>query len=118
MANPHKGEVEFTVGAKAYKAVLTTNAICELETVLGRSVTELENRITTTRAVLWASLIEHQPKVTLADVGKMVDELGLIKATEIVRDIYTLAFPAAQGPLAEQPASQQAGTGKDSSAPG
>ena len=110
MANPHKGEVSFTVDGKAYKAVLNTNALCALEKELGAKVHSLENSLTTTRAVLWAGLRKHHPEVTLEATADLMDELGFFAAGEVVRELFTLAFPAAD-PLAKPTASQQDGTG-------
>jgi len=110
MPNPHKGEVEFTVGGKVYRAVLSSNAMCALEKELGQKVHSLENSLTTTRAVLWAALRKHHSDVTLEATGDLMDELGFFKAGELVREIFTLAFPVPEGPLAT-PGSQQGGTG-------
>jgi len=104
MANPHKGEVEFSAGGKTYKAVLNTNAMAALEKELGQRVHSLENSLTTTRAVLWASLRKHHADVTLEATGDLMDELGFFKAGDLVRDIFTLAFPVAD-PLSDKPTS-------------
>jgi hypothetical protein len=117
MANPHKGEVEFTVGGRSYKAVFSTNAICELEKELGYSVHLVRDGVLTVRAILWAALRKHHPDLSLIAVGDLIDDMGRTEAADFARRVYEIAFPPvqavdAQGPLADQ--SQPAGTGQAS----
>jgi hypothetical protein len=82
MANAVKGEVEFVVGDKTYTLKLGHNARAEAETVVGRPwgeiMTEIANPAVisygTSRAVLWAGLRQSHPKLSLFDVGELMDE--------------------------------------------
>lgn len=96
MANPHRGEVALVAGDKTYTLALTINAVCELEDLLQKSVSEIEQdrgSIRTLRAMLWAALREHHP-MDLEDAGRLMQEAGASAAGEAVRKAVSLAFPA------------------------
>lgn len=84
MANAVKGEVDFVVGDKTFTLKLGHNARAEAETLLGKTWGEIGAEITnpeaitngTVRGVLWASLRQFHPKLSLFDVGDMMDEVG------------------------------------------
>jgi hypothetical protein len=106
MANPHKGEVEFTLDKKVYTLCFTTNSLCELEDKLGVSIlqrNEVKANLKHTRSFFWAALIEHQQGVTEEEAGKLMDRLGLKEAVELANKAFVLTFPVAEGngPLAE-----------------
>jgi Phage tail tube protein, GTA-gp10 len=121
MANPHKGEVEFSVEGKTYKLCFSVNALCELEAVAGEpagavfgQLSDLSKaRYSTWRALFWAALRDHHADVTLTDAGRLMTALGMTQVVPLVHGAVTLAFPQteAPSPLADQVASQPAGTG-------
>ena len=106
MANPHKGEVEFTLGKKVYTLRFSINAMCVLEESTGGSVIELANLMSdpakvgvkTLRTVFWAGLRDHHEALTETDAGKLMDELGLVEAAQMVVKAFTLAFPENNAP--------------------
>jgi tail tube GTA-gp10-like protein len=125
MANAHRGEVEFTVGKKVYTLKFSTNAMCELETAVGGNVIEMANSLSDTakmsirtiRTVFWAGLRDHHEAVTEVEAGRLMDELGLVEASQMIAKAFTLAFPAEvppAGPLPGLPAgkARNASTGK------
>lgn len=96
MANPHRGEVELKAGEKTYTLVFTINAVCELESHLNKSVTEIVgsmDRITVVRAVLWAGL-QHHHKLTLEEAGDIMHAAGAAATSAAINQAMTLAFPA------------------------
>ena len=116
MANKHKGEVTFETDGKNYTLRFSTNAICELEGVLDRSIISISQdlinaekdperlRFSTMRAILWAGLREHHPSLTLAEAGDVMTEMGgLAKAVEIIAEGFALAFPEPQANGADRP---------------
>jgi hypothetical protein len=121
MANPHKGEVEFTLGKKVYTLKFSTNAMCEMETALGGNVVELASMmadpsklsIRTIRTVFWAGLRDHHEAVTEVEAGRLMDDLGLVEASQMIAKAFTLAFPEApaSGPFPGK-APRNASTGK------
>jgi tail tube GTA-gp10-like protein len=121
MANPHKGEVEFTVGKKVYTLKFSINAMCELENALGGSVVDIANTLSdpskmgvkTMRTVFWAGLRDHHEALDEIEAGRVMDELGLVEASQLVATAFAKAFPEAQapGPL-PAPKRQAASTGK------
>lgn len=100
MANPHRGEVAFKAGGTGYTLKFSSNAICELEERLNKSlnviVTDLE-RLSTLRALLWAGLRANMPDVTMAQAGDIIDQAGIAAATEIIGRALSAAFPPPSG---------------------
>jgi hypothetical protein len=109
MANKHRGEIGFEAGDKSYTFRFSTNAICEVESVLDRSIISISQdmvnaeknpevlRFSTVRAILWAGLREHHPKLTLTEAGDVMTEMGgLSKAVELIADGFSLSFPEPQ----------------------
>lgn len=84
MANPEKGEVDLVVDKKTYTLCMGSNALVQIEQVLGREqdiATILTNmqtapRLEVVRAVLWGALLKFQPQTTLLDAGDLMDEVG------------------------------------------
>lgn len=116
MANAHKGEIAFEAGGKSYTLRFSTNAICELENALDRSIISISQdlvnaeknpeslRFSTLRAILWAGLREHHPGMTLVEAGDVMTEIGgLSKAVELIAEGFTLAFPEPQANGAARP---------------
>ena len=125
MVNPLKGEVELVTGGKTYVLRLGTNALVEIETVLGgmdfgeivRSLAGGNNKATVLRAVLWGSMRRYQPDVTLFDVGDLIDEFpeAVGKASG---EVMRLGMPDQPKGGAQNPRKAAAGTGTRSSKAG
>lgn len=124
MANAVKGEVPFDYGGRAYKLVFSANALCEMEDLTGEpaiaSIASMSDpstaKIKTLRAAMWAALRDHHADVSLKEAGNIVTGIGMAKASSLIGQVFSLAFPVPEGdrPLAEEPASQPDGTGKPS----
>jgi hypothetical protein len=122
MANPQKGDVEFTVAKKVYTLKFSINAMVELEDKLGGSIVDIANTMSDPakmgvkmmRTVFWAGLRDHHEAMTETDAGRIMEEIGLVEASQMVAKAFALAFPEAQAPVPLQvPAKRQAGsTGK------
>ena len=98
MANAQRGEVGFEADGKAYVIRFGTNAMCDIEASMGKSMTaiiaELETgaSIGTMRAI-FAGGVGVPPK----DAGALIDAIGFAKASELVTQAFQLAFPEATG---------------------
>ena len=105
MGNPHKGEVEFTVGEKTYTLYFSINALCELEEALGGNVVELATlmadasklSIKNVRTIFWAGLRDHHEAMSLTDAGRLMSDMGIAEAMELVAKAFTLSFPDTGG---------------------
>lgn len=96
MTNPMKGEIQLSLGGKDYKARLTIDAIMQIEASVGCGILKLAQRmadadvrVTDIISVLTPALRgggnNFQPK----DVTKIVEESGLIDATQAVATLLT-----------------------------
>lgn len=87
MANAQRGEVAITIAGQSYTLVLDMDALCQAET----HMTELTGRLVTvaqlmvaaasaslvhTRALLWASMRQHHPDVSVVAAGELLATLG------------------------------------------
>lgn len=99
MANPHRGEVSFTVDGKSYTIRLGRNAMAEAEAVVGRPFPAIVQSLGSSpevgvlRAVLWAGLHRHHPELDLLAVGDLMDEAGDEAVTAAIAEALRLAFP-------------------------
>lgn len=79
MANAQRGEVSLEIGETTYTLRLGRNALATAETVLGKTWPDIVRDLdgfATQRAVLWAGLQQYHPKLSLLDVGDLMDELS------------------------------------------
>tara|TARA_R110000868_G_scaffold17418_1_gene76545 strand:+ start:432 stop:770 length:339 start_codon:yes stop_codon:yes gene_type:complete len=77
MANALKGEIEISVEGNAYTLCFTTNAIAEVEQLLGDSVGGIAANIAKVehqRALLWGALQRHHKGIDLLKAGALMDE--------------------------------------------
>lgn len=113
MANPAKGEVDFVVGERTLILKLGHNARAEISGLMGKRfgdvVAEMDDE--SFRAVIWAGLRQHQPNLTLIDVGDILDEVGDEYAADRLHEAGELAKPKGKGESPSQaPKSDPAGT--------
>lgn len=102
------------------------NALAELEGILGESLMQIKPEqfgFKQQRAMVWAGLLHAEPKLTLGQVGELLDPV-LEDATAYgdvmvkVMEAFGLAFPQAEKPVeGGDPNAQSAasGTGTQSS---
>ena len=104
MANREKGESTVEIGGRTYTLVIGMEEICALEEMVsrgGRDFTIVEilglvqrGSLRFVRALLWASLQRHHPKVTLADATTMVQQMGgLMQAMGKLGDLFASMQP-------------------------
>lgn len=110
------GAVSFEAGGKRHSLRYGMNALCALEDRLGTDVSQLGTimasgmNMRTLRTVFACGLGD---KVTDAQAGDLMDELGVTRAGELVAEAMQAAFPAAEGD-ASDPQAAAAGTGSTS----
>lgn len=100
-----QGNVRFQVGDASYTLAFTTNALCDLETDLDMGVMHIAGllgdpermRLRTVRAVFWAGLREHHPKLSQQEAGHLIDTLGHTRLLELITSAFLAAFPEAAG---------------------
>lgn len=98
MANKHRGEVSLEVDGVAYSMRLSANALCELEGVLQRSAPEVFSSLghvdfRSLRAIVWASLSESKPGITLSGAGVIIDAVSVKTIVEKIAQLVAVTFP-------------------------
>lgn len=125
MANPLRGEVELDLGdGKTYTLRLGTNALIEIQTVLGGvDPSQLGPRMVdpatkgeTIRAVLWGALGGSRSGLSLFDVGDLIDDYPA-EVGKAIGDVFRVSMPDAKG-SGGNPQKRSRGTGKRSSSGG
>ncbi len=77
MANALKGEIEVAIEGVAYTLCFTTNAIAQVEQLLGDSIGGIAasiGKVEHQRALLWGALQKHHKGVELLAAGALMDE--------------------------------------------
>lgn len=105
MANKVKGEVNFRVGAKTYTLKFSSNALIDLEDVLGEDIqsvggamqAEGKGKLKVLRAMMWAGLQTHHEGLTTREAGDLMDGLGHALAGQKIAEAFALAFPKSGG---------------------
>jgi hypothetical protein len=119
MANPVKGEVEFKAGDRVFTMKLGHNARAEVEGLLGKQfqhvIADLQDKEAVThetvRGVLWASLHQFHPDLSLFDVGDLMDEVGDDYLSERIGEaLVASALPKGAQRPPQKPKRRRAGT--------
>lgn len=135
MANPHKGEVSFTVGegesAKTLKLSLSANAYCEIEEACGIDPERIEKMmrdpekqmigLSDLRKIFWQALRDQQPEITLDDTKAILKQMSPNQMGTLIGQAFISSMPAAAPEGTKnppQPDSPPDGTGPASSTPG
>lgn len=72
--NPHRGEVDITLGGEKRIIRLNNNALAEAESILGMSMlAPIRLGVRELRALLFAGLKDRKPAETLARIGELMD---------------------------------------------
>ena len=122
MANKHRGEYAFEANGQTYTVCFSSNALASAEDALGVGIGEIGEllgdvsklRIKTVRGLLWAGLSDHHKGLTVEDVGRIIDEVTINTALEIIGEGFSRAFPGAKkanGDDRPPPKPDQDGTG-------
>lgn len=115
MANQHRGEVALEAGGKSLIARFNTNALCSLENELKLSVDEflgrvIQGHLVAIRSGLRAALGNG---MSLEEAGDLVDDVGPLRAAEVLIEAFNLAFPRPEN-SPSPPKGEGAGTGPNS----
>lgn len=99
MGNKHRGEVALDVDGVMHTMRLSANALCELESVSQKSAPEVFSALgsidfRTIRAIVWASLIESKPGITLAGAGIVIDAVGVKTIVAKIGELASATFPS------------------------
>jgi len=115
MANPHIGQVELVVGDKSYTLQLSPNALVCLKKQTGmgfRAVTAAMEAMgddpdfELVSAILWASMQDHHPDLTVAQASGLYPAGGLEELVEKIQQVFIAAFPKQSAKLAEKEAAE------------
>lgn len=111
-----KGEVSVEADGQRYTLAFSINALCKMEDMFGEAVGDIATlgnkgkRFNTMRNVFWCALADHHPDLTVDDAGRIITEIGIAKADELVGEAFALAFPEVKAsPLAGKPAGKRSG---------
>ncbi|WEK56486.1 MAG: hypothetical protein P0Y52_07925 [Candidatus Brevundimonas phytovorans] len=99
MANQIKGEVGFQADGQDYTLLLDFNALCELEAVvpgLMDGTAEIKSP-SAVRAVFHAALSEHHPAVDVKAAGRIIHDVGIARAGELIGEAMAASFGKSEG---------------------
>jgi hypothetical protein len=122
--NEHRGEVSLAIGDAVYTLRLGCNSLVAMEGALGQKLPQIvaafnarDVGLTEIRAMLWAALREHHPKLTLDAVGTLLDVIGFEAAADAIGRAFVLAWPTRGASVQEggDPKERRSGTGRASS---
>ena len=111
MANEHRGEVSFEASGKTWTMKFGTTAMCEIESVTGKNITEIGRElsnpdtatITLMRAVFWGSLQHKHEGIGLKECGELMDDVGVSRTGELIGQAFQAAFPTRKAGGDENP---------------
>ena len=91
------------------------NALCEIEDVLGKPITELADMslgVREVRMFLWAAFKEDEPEITLQDVGNLMDQYkdGWVALAAKIGEAVSLAFGGEEEKNAQEPVAKKKST--------
>lgn len=133
--NREKGDVPLVVGDVTYILRACTEAMVALEDLFSTPEREMtffevverinKGSIRYVRGALWAMLRHHHPSLTLADVGELIDKVGLAavnaqlaattqSATPDAKDLEAAGVPAGGKVRPVNHKARRAGTGAGS----
>lgn len=101
MTNQVRGIVNFEALGQNWTLQLNTNAMCEIEDLTGHGISKvgqiLANKETASikmlRAVLCGMLKSHQPDITVAKCGDLIDAIGVNELGALIGQAFAAAFP-------------------------
>lgn len=117
MANRARGEISFRLGQDDYLVRLDINALCDVEDVTGKRISEIGRELldpsaSLLRALLWAGLRAGGHELSIGETGDLMRGLGLDRAGEVVGEAVAAAFPSAdKGSRATNPPKAAGGNG-------
>lgn len=103
MANKQKGEVALNALGRDLTLKFSTNALCELEDLTGKSAIEVANSLDDEKSVtmnvlrqlVYCGLLHNDgDQISVKDTGDIIDEVGHSVIGEKIGEAFMLAFPA------------------------
>lgn len=93
--NKERGILYITTESKKYPFKLSTNALCTIEQMSGRTVMDLTKSMgfTELRLCFWAGIHEYDESVDVKEVGEIIDEVGWDKANDLLLESLSYTFP-------------------------
>jgi len=99
MSNSHLGKIDVRVDDKIWSLQFSINALCALEDELGagqavdiQTLIGESPSVSTLRTLFWAALQEHHAGITKEDAGRVMNALGILRATSIITQALLAAF--------------------------
>ena len=104
MTNPLKGEIEIELAGQTYKARLTIDAIVSIEQAVGCGIIKLATKMSEgdisvgdMMAVLLPALRGGGNDFQAKDVQKLIQDSGIVKATQVVATLLTSVLTPDEG---------------------
>jgi len=104
MSNTQTGKIDVVADGKTWSLQFSINGLCVLEADLGASdLTDIMGRmgatpsLTMLRTMFWAGLAEHHQGITKEEAGRIMQAVGLQRATEVVSLALMSALGVANG---------------------
>jgi hypothetical protein len=95
MQNKERGILEIVTLGRSYPFKLSTNALCTIENIAGKTVMEMTKHMgfTELRLCFWAGIHEFDEKVDIKEVGNIIDEIGWEAANALFLESLSYTFP-------------------------
>lgn len=103
MANKTRGRFPVEIDGKTWVLQFTANAIAELEDATAKPIGDFladlpKGGVRAMRTLMWAGLLHHQPGLTQAQTGDLIDAMGGFQAAmAVVTEAVQAAFPDPAG---------------------
>ncbi|MGH6862593.1 MAG: hypothetical protein ACRECY_20305 [Phyllobacterium sp.] len=105
MANKVRGEIGFKALGKSWVLKLGVNAMCEIESETGKSISaigaaivdEKQATMSLMRTVFWGALQEHHDGLSIKETGSIIDAIGMNDAGRLIGEAFTAANPEPKG---------------------
>lgn len=103
MTNSKRGAIAFTALGAAHHLHLSTNALARYQDLHGETLVQAVQKLNDTPGDVRSVLrifhvgVDHDETMSQKEVGEMIDDLGIGKASELIGKAVQAAFPAAEG---------------------
>lgn len=100
MGNRETGEVTFEAAGQTWTLRYGTNEMCQIEDHFDESIVSLANKLQDEAGVKIKTLrqlfrIGLSQDMNIGEVGKLMDQVGIAKAGELIGQAFQAAFPDA-----------------------
>lgn len=96
MANATKGEIAFTAAGGSFTLLYDFNALCTIEQDLEIDVADVGSKLSSAsmlRSVFRIGLEAHHGAMSDIEAGRLIHDLGVEKAGEVIGKAFKAAFP-------------------------